>query len=391
MKIKLISFGALDGRQLQNKIMKGDEKMDNKLETISNLFEDKEIRSIWVSEKEDYLFSVIDVINALTDSDYEKSRNYWKWLKNKLDEEGSQLVSNTNQLKMRSPKDCKSYLTDVLDTEGIFRLIESIPSPKAEPFKLWLAKLGREKVDEVFDPSKGIDQMIDFYTKKGYSIEWIEARIKAIISRKKLTNTWKENGINDNIEYAILTNDIYKEWSGMTASEYKAYKGIRKESLRDNMTDIEVALTDLGEIATRNIAKNERPIGLKENRKAAKRGGNIAKKAKEFYESETGLNAITKDNYLIYQYPNELELLDFKNILISNIDKIHTTALGEDRIKKNLKLNDDAVNYLKGKLLDDKSIVYKEGKNYYCEIDNIRITINSYNYCIITAHRIKTK
>lgn len=364
--------------------------MNDKLATITNLFEDKEIRSIWVSEKEDYLFSVIDVINALTDSDYEKSRNYWKWLKNKLKEEGSELVSNTNQLRLKA-KDGKMRETDVLDTEGIFRLIESIPSPKAEPFKLWLARLGREKVDEVFDPSKGIEQMIDFYTKKGYSIEWIEARIKAIISRKKLTNTWKENGINDNIEYAILTNDIYKEWSGMTASEYKAYKGIRKESLRDNMTDIEVALTDLGEIATRNIAKNERPIGLKENRKAAKRGGNIAKKAKDFYESETGLNAITKDNYLIYQYPNELGLLDFKDILISNIDKIHTTELGEDRIKKNLKLNDDAVNYLKGKLLDDRSIVYKEGKNYYCEIDNIRITINSYNYCIITAHIIKTK
>ena len=369
---------------------KGGNHMNDKLATISNLFEDKEIRSIWDSEKEDYLFSVIDVINALTDSDYEKSRNYWKWLKNKLKEEGSELVSNTNQLRLKA-KDGKMRETDVLDTEGIFRLIESIPSPKAEPFKLWLARLGREKVDEVFDPSKGIDQMIDFYTKKGYSLEWIEARIKAIISRKKLTNTWKENGINDNIEYAILTNDIYKEWSGMTASEYKAYKGIRKESLRDNMTDIEVALTDLGEIATRNIAKNERPIGLKENRKAAKRGGNIAKKAKEFYESETGLNAITKDNFLNYQYPNELELLNFKNNLISNIDKIHTTELGEDRIKKNLKLNDDAVNYLKEKLLDNRSIVYKEGKNYYCEIDNIKITINSYNYCIITAHIIKTK
>lgn len=369
---------------------KGGNHMNDKLATISNLFEDKEIRSIWDSEKEDYLFSVIDVINALTDSDYEKSRNYWKWLKNKLKEEGSELVSNTNQLRLKA-KDGKMRETDVLDTEGIFRLIESIPSPKAEPFKLWLARLGREKVDEVFDPSKGIDQMIDFYTKKGYSLEWIEARIKAIISRKKLTNTWKENGINDNIEYAILTNDIYKEWSGMTASEYKAYKGIRKESLHDNMTDIEVALTDLGEIATRNIAKNERPIGLKENRKAAKRGGNIAKKAKEFYESETGLNAITKDNFLNYQYTNELELLNFKNNLISNIDKIHTTELGEDRIKKNLKLNDDAVNYLKEKLLDNRSIVYKEGKNYYCEIDNIKITINSYNYCIITAHIIKTK
>ena len=277
----------------------------NKNGTIMQLFEGKEIRSIWDKDKEEYYFSVVDVLNTLTDSDYEKSRNYWKWLKNKLDEEGSQLVSNTNQLRMKSPKDGKSYLTDVLDTEGIFRLIESVPSPKAEPFKLWMAKLGREKVDEVFDPSKGIDQMIDFYIKKGYSLEWIEARIKAIISRKKLTNTWKENGINTNVEYAILTNDIYKEWSGMTASEYKAYKGIRKESLRDNMTDIEVALTDLGEIATRNIAKNERPVGLKENRKAAIRGGSIAKKAKEFYESETGLDAITKDNSLNYKYIDE--------------------------------------------------------------------------------------
>lgn len=276
-------------------------QVDNKLETISNLFEDKEIRSIWDKDKEDYYFSVVDVIAALTDNDYDKSRNYWKWLKGKLSDEGSELVSITNQLKMKA-KDGKLRKTDTLDTEGMFRLIESVPSPKAEPFKVWLAKLGRQKVDEVFDPSKGIDQMIDFYTKKGYSLEWIENRIKAIISRKKLTKVWKENGINDNIEYAILTNDIYKEWSGMTANEYKAYKGIRKESLRDNMTDIEVALTDLGEIATRNIAKNERPRGLKENRKVAKRGGNIAKKTKEFYESETGLDAITKNNFLNYQY-----------------------------------------------------------------------------------------
>jgi hypothetical protein len=254
----------------------------DKLETISNLFEDKEIRSIWDKDKEDYYFSVVDVIAALTDANI--PRNYWSDLKRKLIVEGSQLHEKIVQLKLKA-KDGKMRETDTLDTEGIFRLIESVPSPKAEPFKVWLAKLGREKVDEVFDPSKGIDQMIDFYLKKGYSLEWIEVRIKAIIERKKLTNTWKENGIEDSVEYAILTNDIYKEWSGMTASEYKAYKGIRKESLRDNMTDIEVALTDLGEIATRNIAKNERPIGLKENRKAAKRGGNIAKKSKEFYES----------------------------------------------------------------------------------------------------------
>ena len=184
---------------------------------------------------------------------------------------------------MKSLKDGKNYLTDVLDTEGIFRLIESVPSPKAEPFKLWLAKLGREKIDEVFDPSKGIDQMIDFYLKKGYSLEWIEARIKAIINRKKLTNTWKENGIKEGMEFAILTNEIYKEWSGMTASEYKSYKNIRKENLRDNMTEIEVALTDISEIATRDIAKSEKPKGLYENIKVAKRGGRVAKGARDLY------------------------------------------------------------------------------------------------------------
>lgn len=161
--------------------------MNNKLATISNLFEDKEIRSIWDKEKEDYYFSVVDVINALTESEYEKSRNYWKWLKSQLNKEGSELVSKTNQLKMKA-KDGKYRKTDTLDTEGIFRLIESVPSKKAEPFKLWLAKLGRQKVDEVFDPSMGINEMIDFYQMKGYSIEWIEGRLKSILDRKKLTN-----------------------------------------------------------------------------------------------------------------------------------------------------------------------------------------------------------
>ena len=184
------------------------EKMEkNKLETINNLFEGKEIRSIWDKEKEDYYFSVVDVIKALTNANI--PRNYWSDLKRKFKNEGSQLHENIVQLRMKSQKDGKSYLTDTLDTEGIFRLIESVPSPKAEPFKLWLAKLGREKVDEVFDPSKGIDQMIDFYLKKGYSLEWIEARIKAIIDRKKLTKTWKDSGINEGTEFAILTNEIY--------------------------------------------------------------------------------------------------------------------------------------------------------------------------------------
>ena len=187
------------------------------------------------------------------------------------------MYDNIVQLKLKSKKDNKSYLTDTLDTEGIFRLIESVPSPKAEPFKLWLAKLGHQKIDEVFDPSKGIDEMINFYLAKGYTLEWIGQRIKAIINRKRLTKTWQDNGITRNDSYAILTNEIYKEWSGMTASEYKEYKGIRKENLRDNMTDIEVILTDLGEITAREITKEEHPQGLSENIKVAKCGGRAHK------------------------------------------------------------------------------------------------------------------
>ena len=281
--------------------------MNNKLETISNLFEDKEIRSIWDSEKEEYYFSVVDVISALTEANI--PRNYWSDLKRRLKKEGSELHENIVRLKMRA-QDGKLSETDTLDTAGIFRLIESVPSRKAEPFKLWLAKLGREKIDEVFDPSKGIDQMIDFYQKKGYSLEWIEARIKAIIERKRLTNVWKDNGISEGVEYAILTNDIYKEWSGMTASEYKTFKGIRKENLRDNMTDLEIAITNIGELATREIAKNEKPLGLNENRKVARRGGGVAKITKDFFEEETGSKVISQSNLLNYQYSDDIKYIE---------------------------------------------------------------------------------
>ena len=273
--------------------------MKNKLETISNLFEDKEIRSIWDSEKEDYYFSVVDVIDALTDSP--NPRNYWNMLKSRLTEEGSELYTNCVQLKMQA-KDGKMRLTDTLDTEGIFRLIESVPSKKAEPFKLWLAKLGREEVDNVFDPSKGIDKMIDYYLRKGYTLEWIEARIKAIIDRKKLTKVWHDNGVKSNKEYAILTNEIYKEWSGMTASEYKDFKGVRKENLRDNMSDIELALTTLGEVATRELAKEKKPQGLDKNKEIAKMGGNTAKVAKDDLEKKLGKTVITSENNLGYKY-----------------------------------------------------------------------------------------
>lgn len=279
-----------------------------KINTIVKLFEGKEIRSIWSAESEDYYFSVVDVIGALTES--ERARKYWNDIKKSLKQEGSELSEKIGQLKMRA-KDGKLRLTDTLDTEGIFRLIESVPSPKAEPFKLWLAKLGKERVDEVFDPSIGIDKMIDFYQKKGYSLRWIEDRIRAIIDRKRLTNIWEANGITEDYEYAILTNDIYKEWSGMTASEYKEYKGIRKENLRDNMTDLEVAITNIGELATREISKNEKPKGLKENRKVAKRGGTVAKKTKDFFEEETGSKIISKENNLNYKYIKDNKQIDY--------------------------------------------------------------------------------
>ena len=196
---------------------------NNKLETISNLFEDSEIRSAWDSEKEEYYFSVVDVIGALTDSNI--PRNYWSDLKRKLKQEGSQLHENIVQLKMKSQKDGKNYLTDTLDTKGILRLIESIPSPKAEPFKLWLAKMGNDRIDEVFDPELAINRAIDYYRSRGYNDNWIKARMTGVVDRRKLTDVWKENGITKNIEYAVLTNEIYQAWLGMKASEYKEFKG----------------------------------------------------------------------------------------------------------------------------------------------------------------------
>lgn len=284
---------------------------ENKLETITNLFENSTIRSIWNEEKEEYYFSVIDVIGALTNNDYQKSRNYWKWLKNKLNTEGSELVSNTNQLKMKS-SDGKYYNTDTLDTQGIFRLIESVPSPKAEPMKMWLANLGKERIDEVFDPEIAGNRIINYYRSKGYSDEWIKKRLTGMVDRFKLTDIWKDGGIEKPVEYAMLTNEIYKSWSGMKASEYKAYKGIRKESLRDNMTDIEVALINIGEIAARDIAREEKPQGLKENIKVAKRGGGVAKGARDLYEKETKKSAISKENSLNYQYVDSLKKIENK-------------------------------------------------------------------------------
>ena len=281
--------------------------MNNKLETISNLFEDKEIRSIWDSEKEEYYFSVVDVINALTEANI--PRNYWSDLKRRLKKEGSELHENIVQLKMKA-QDGKLRETDTLDTAGIFRLIESVPSRKAEPFKLWLANLGRERIDEVFDPEIAVNRAVNYYRNKGYTDEWIKSRLTGIVDRFKLTDVWKDGGITKPMEYAMLTNEIYKGWSGMKANEYKEYKGLRKESLRDNMTDIEVALTNIGEIAARDIALTEHPEGLKENLKVAARGGNVAKGARDLYEKETKKSAVSNQNALNYKYINELKKID---------------------------------------------------------------------------------
>ena len=290
--------------------------MDNKLQTISNLFEDNEIRSIWDSLDDEYYFSVVDVIGALTGSN--NPNDYWYRLKKRMtDVEKSEISTKCRQLKLKS-KDGKSYATDTLDTQSILRLIESVPSPKAEPFKLWLAQMGKERIDEVFDPEIAIKRAIDYYRNRGYSDKWIEARLKGILDRNKLTDVWKENGIKESYEFAILTNEIYQAWSGMKAAEYKEYKNIRKESLRDNMTDVEVALTDLGEIATRELAKKHRPQALKANRKIAKEGGEVAKTAQDDLEKKLGETVISKKNVLNYKYMEHKLLEEMKDVKDDN-------------------------------------------------------------------------
>ena len=281
-----------------------------KMQLVNKLFNNETIRTVWDSEKEDYYFSVVDVIAALTNANI--PRNYWSDLKRKLLSEGSELHENIVQLKMKSKKDGKSYLTDALDTKGILRLIESVPSPKAEPFKIWLANLGSERIDEVFDPSIAVQRAIDLYRKKGYDEAWIAKRIKALQDRKQLTDVWKENGIVEDKEYAILTNEIYKTWSGMTAKEYKEYKGLRKESLRDNMDSLEISLTDISEEVTKRLAQKNKPKGLKENIKVAHKGGQVAKKTRIEIENLLEESIVTKNNKLNYEYMDE-KLLEEKD------------------------------------------------------------------------------
>lgn len=266
---------------------------------INKIFNNENIRTVWDKESEKYYISVVDVVGILSES--ENPRNYWKVLKHRIKKEGNESVTKCNQLKLKS-SDGKYYNTDVVDIEGMFRIIESIPSKNAEPIKQWLAKLGSERIDEVFDPSIGIQRLIDLYRSKGYDEAWISKRIKGIQQRKSLTDVWKENGVTESYEYSILTNEIYKSWSGMTAKEYKQFKGLRKESLRDNMDSIEVTLADLGEEATKRLAAKQKPQGLDSNIKVAKIGGNVAKVARDELEKQLGETIISNNNYLNYQY-----------------------------------------------------------------------------------------
>ena len=262
-----------------------------------SLFEDQKIRMAWDAEKEEWYFSIVDVIAVLTDqSNYDQARNYWKVLKNRLVKEGSQLVTTCNQLKMRSPKDGKNYLTDVADTEQLLRIIQSIPSKKAEPFKLWLAQVGRERIEETIDPEQAIDRALETYLKKGYSEEWVHQRLLAIRIRNELTDEWNRRGVQKGKEYAILTDEISRAWSGMNTRQYKQFKGLKKENLRDNMSDLELVLTMLAEASTTDIAKAERPEGFDENQKVARRGGNVSGVARKALEAETGKSVVTSQN-----------------------------------------------------------------------------------------------
>ena len=272
----------------------------DKMYLINKLFNDNTIRTVWDKNQEKYYVSVVDVVGFLSGS--VRPRKYWSDLKKRLIEEGhNELSEKIGQLKLKS-SDGKYYATDVCDIEEMFRIIESVPSKNAEPIKQWLARLGSERIDEIFDPSIATQRSIDLYRAKGFDEKWISERIKGIQNRKELTDVWKDGGINESKEYAILTNEIYKEWSGMKANEYKEFKGLRKESLRDNMTRIEELLTDLGEEATKELAKEHKPKGLEANKKIAKLGGHAAKSARDDLEKNLGKSVITSENNLNYKY-----------------------------------------------------------------------------------------
>ena len=258
------------------------------------MFEGSQIRSVWDNEREAWYFSIVDVVGSLTESN--NPRDYWYRVKKRMsEEEKSELSTICRQLKLKAP-DGKMRLTDVADMQGIFRIIQSVPSPKAEPFKMWLAEVGKERIDEIIDPELTIDRALEGYARKGYSREWINQRLQAIQVRKELTDTWQDHGVKAGNEYAILTNEISKAWSGMTTREYKDFKGLKKENLRDNMSTTELILNMLAETATKDIAEATNPQGLDENKQVAQDGGSIAGDARKSIEARTGKPVITSKN-----------------------------------------------------------------------------------------------
>lgn len=265
--------------------------MQNKIK----VFENKQVRTLWNADEEEWYFSVVDIVSVLTDNDYQAARNYWKVLRKRLSDEGSELVTNCNRLKMPA-SDGKMRETDCLDTKGVLRLVQSIPSPKAEPFKMWLAQVGSERLDEIADPEKAILRGADFYRAKGYTEGWINQRLQTIEMRKELTDEWKSRGIEQEKDYAILTNEMTKAWSGLSVKEYKELKGLKKENLRDNMTNIELVLNMLAEVTTTAISKREQPDTFEESKTIAKRGGKVAKNARTDIESQLGQSVISPLN-----------------------------------------------------------------------------------------------
>ena len=260
---------------------------------IPKLFEDKKIRTVWDYEEEKWYFSIVDVVGALTDQpDVEHARNYWKVLKHRLKKEGNESVTSCNQLKLRA-SDGKSYKTDVADTEQLFRIIQSIPSPKAEPIKLWIAHVAAERIGQMQDPELSIQQALIDYKRLGYSDNWINQRLKSIEIRKDLTDQWKLHNVEEGIQYATLTDIIYQHWAGKTAKEYKHFKGLKKENLRDNMTNEELVLNMLAELSTTSITKSKNPQTLEDNMKCAADGGDVARVAREQLESKTGRNVVS--------------------------------------------------------------------------------------------------
>ena len=276
--------------------------MENNNNLALKLFEGKQIRVVWDKEKEKYFFSVVDIIQVLTDSP--RPRKYWSALKTKLKEEGDEVSQNLGQLKLPAP-DGKMRLTDVADLEDVLRIIQSVPSPKAEPLKRWLAEVGAQRIDQMIDPEQTFQMAVEDYRRQGYSDKWIENRLKSIRTRKELTDEWERSGVHEQKDFAVLTNVLTKAWSGMTTGEYKQYKGLTKENLRDNMTNIELALNTLAEVATTEISKQRNPKGFSESREAAQRGGKIAKDARTNLEKELGRNVISSQKASDYIRPIE--------------------------------------------------------------------------------------